>query len=133
MLELLVALLTPRPTAPLLLQPSPIVASDHQTIQNDDLVGNVTLGGDFCLDLQTLGMLEVWAGPLSGGRIAVVLFNRSPGDDSIVAHWADIGAAPGAAYDVYDVWAGVDRGIFTKAYMAAVPARATAYITLTPA
>ena len=78
-------------------------------------------------------MLEVWAAPLSGGRIAVVLFNRSPGDDEIVANWADIGAAPGAAYDVYDIWADSDRGSFTNTYTAAVPARATAYLILTPA
>ena len=109
------------------------MAADHQGIQNDDLVGNVTLGGDFCLDLQTLGMLEVWAAPLAGSRFAVVLFNRSPGDDHIVGNWADIGADPATAYHVYDIWAGADRGTFTESYTAAVPARATAYLILTPA
>ena len=113
-------------------QTTTIMASDHQSIQNDNLVGNVTLGGDFCLDLQTLGMLEVWAAPLAGGGIAVVLFNRSPGDDEIVANWADIGATQGASYRVFDIWAGVDRGVFAKSYTAAVPARATVYLTLTP-
>ena len=82
--------------------------------------------------LQTLGMLEVWAGPLSDDRLAVVLFNRSPGDDEIVANWVDIGATVGISYDVYDVWAGVDRGIFNKVYNAAVPARSTVYLILTP-
>ena len=77
-------------------------------------------------------MLEVWAGPLSNGGIAVVLFNRSPGDDEIVANWIDIGATAGAAYDVFDVWAGVNRGKFSNAYTAAVPARATVYLVLSP-
>jgi len=62
----------------------------------------------------------------------VVLFNRSPGDDEVVARWSDIGAAPGASYGVFDVWAGADRVSFTGSYTAAVPARATAYIILTP-
>jgi alpha-galactosidase len=78
-------------------------------------------------------MLEVWAAPLSGGRFAVVLFNRSPGDDSIVVHWADIGVDPNTRLDVYDVWANANRQAYIGNYTAAVPARATAYLLLTPA
>ena len=47
------------------------MAADAQNILSDNLVGGVTVGGEFCLDLWTGGMLEVWAGPLTGGRIAV--------------------------------------------------------------
>ena len=32
-----------------------IVASDHTSIINDDMVGGVTTGGDFCLDLYVNG------------------------------------------------------------------------------
>ena len=32
---------------------------------NDNLVGGVTRGGDYCLQLSTGGLLEVWVGPLS--------------------------------------------------------------------
>ncbi len=32
---------------------SSIMASDHVSIIDDDLVGHVTAGGDFCLDLVT--------------------------------------------------------------------------------
>jgi hypothetical protein len=53
-----------------------VLASDHLGIINDNLVGGVTIGGDFCLDLVTGGLLEVWAGPLSGDRWAISLFNR---------------------------------------------------------
>lgn len=78
-------------------------------------------------------MLEVWAAPLAGGRFAVVLFNRSPGDDSIVVQWADIGADPSSRLDVYDVWAKANRQTYIGNYTAAVPARATVYLLLTPA
>ena len=50
---------------------SRIQAADTTGILDDDLVGNVAKGGTFCQDLVPGGMLEVWAGPLTGGRIAV--------------------------------------------------------------
>jgi hypothetical protein len=56
---------------------SSIAASDHTGIIDDNLVGGVTTGGNFCLDLVTGGMLEVWAGPLSNNVWAVAVFNRS--------------------------------------------------------
>ncbi|KAL5832786.1 hypothetical protein ACOSQ3_016460 [Xanthoceras sorbifolium] len=37
------------------------------------------------------GDLEVWAGPLSGGRVAVVLWNRSSSKARVTANWGDIG------------------------------------------
>lgn len=33
-----------------------IVASDHLTIYDDDLVGHVSVGGDFCLDIEVRGV-----------------------------------------------------------------------------
>jgi alpha-galactosidase len=102
-------------------------------LYDDDLVGNVTVGGDFCLDLTTMGLLEVWAGPLVGGKIAVALFNRSPGDDSITAQWADIGASsPAASYAVRDVWAGKDVGTFSGSYTSQVASHTMALLVLTP-
>ncbi|XP_050132982.1 alpha-galactosidase 1-like isoform X3 [Malus sylvestris] len=37
------------------------------------------------------GNREVWAGPLSGYRVALLLVNRSRKRDSFTAHWDDIG------------------------------------------
>lgn len=37
------------------------------------------------------GDLEVWAGPLSGNRVAVVLWNRGSSKATITANWSDIG------------------------------------------
>ena len=112
---------------------APIAASDETGIIDDDLVGGITRGGAFCLALATAGMLEVWAGPLSGGRLAVALFNRSPGDDAIAVRWADVGLAPGAAVAVRDIWGAADLGTFSADFARPVPAHATAYLVLSPA
>lgn len=82
----------------------------------------VTRGGDFCLDVRSWGMLEMWTAPLAGGAYAAVLWNRSPAPD--LAAWSDLaawgrGVAPGAAFDVHDVWAGADVGPATGSYTAA--------------
>ncbi|KAH7689999.1 alpha-galactosidase protein [Dioscorea alata] len=47
--------------------------------------------------------LEVWAGALSGGRVAVVLLNRSGSQASITANWSDIGLQSSQA-EVRDLW-----------------------------
>ncbi|XP_031477911.1 alpha-galactosidase-like isoform X2 [Nymphaea colorata] len=50
------------------------------------------------------GDLEVWAGPLRQGRVAVVLWNRGSSQSSITAKWEDIGLNSTAVVDVRDVW-----------------------------
>ncbi|KAK2986006.1 hypothetical protein RJ640_024402 [Escallonia rubra] len=50
------------------------------------------------------GDLEVWAGPLSDYRVAVLLVNRGPRRTSIVAHWDDIGIPPKSVVMARDVW-----------------------------
>jgi len=51
-----------------------------------------------------LGDLEVWAGPLSNNRIAVVLLNRSNSRTIITAKWEDIGLNPSAVVRVRNLW-----------------------------
>lgn len=101
-------------------------------IYDDDGVGHVTVGGDFCLDFSNMGNLEVWAGPLSGGRFALALLNRSPGDDSITVTWDMFGAPTTASFAVRDIWPAADRGTFTGSYTAAVPSHGVAFLVLTP-
>jgi alpha-galactosidase len=110
---------------------SAVRASDRTSILDDDLVGGVTHGGDFCLALRTGGTLEVWAGALSGDRIAVALFNRSPADDNITVHWGDVGLAPGATVHARDLWAGVDLGTFSADFTRPVATHATVLLVLT--
>eukprot|EP00253_Pinus_taeda_P036629 PITA_36629 len=48
--------------------------------------------------------LEVWAGPLSNNRVAVVLWNKSNSRATITAKWEDIGLNPSALFRVRNLW-----------------------------
>nr|ARV78455.1 alpha-galactosidase [Vernicia fordii] len=50
------------------------------------------------------GDLEVWAGPLTGYRVAVLLFNRGPSRSAISAYWDDIGIPANSLVQARDVW-----------------------------
>ncbi|XXG60455.1 hypothetical protein AAC387_Pa04g2362 [Persea americana] len=50
------------------------------------------------------GDLEVWAGPISGKRVAVVLWNRGSSQASITANWSDVGLPSNAIVTVRDLW-----------------------------
>lgn len=51
------------------------------------------------------GDKEVWAGPLSGGRVVVVLWNRGSSQASITASWADVRLDSSKVVDARDLWA----------------------------
>ncbi|KAH0465373.1 hypothetical protein IEQ34_005476 [Dendrobium chrysotoxum] len=48
--------------------------------------------------------LEVWAGPLSGGKVAVVLWNRGSSQASITVDFADIGLNSSSVVGARDLW-----------------------------
>ncbi|XP_075083617.1 alpha-galactosidase 1-like [Nicotiana tabacum] len=50
------------------------------------------------------GDLEVWAGPLSGYRAALVLLNRGSTKIEITALWEDIGIPPNSVVEARDLW-----------------------------
>ncbi|CAL5375138.1 unnamed protein product [Camellia sinensis] len=50
------------------------------------------------------GDLEVWAGPLNGKKVAVILWNRGPSTATITAHWFDIGLTPTTIVNARDLW-----------------------------
>lgn len=50
------------------------------------------------------GDLEVWAGPLSGYRVALVLLNRGPWRNAVTAQWDDIGIPPNSKVQARDLW-----------------------------
>ncbi len=77
-------------------------------------------------------MLETWAAPLTGGRIAVALLNRSPAPDTVTARWADIGAPAGARFSVREIWAATDHGSFVDSFSIVVGNQAVALLVLTP-
>lgn len=47
---------------------------------------------------------QVWAGPLHGKKVAVVLWNRSSSNATVTATWSDIGLKPGTIVDARDLW-----------------------------
>ena len=67
------------------------------------------------------GGLEVWRKPLSGGDVAIALFNRSGSTATITAKWTDLGLGTSSA-QIRDLWAHTDRGTFHGQYSASVPA-----------
>lgn len=50
------------------------------------------------------GDLEIWAGPLSSYRVALVLVNRSRSRNPITAQWDDIGIPPNSVVEARDLW-----------------------------
>ncbi|CAD6225531.1 unnamed protein product [Miscanthus lutarioriparius] len=54
--------------------------------------------------VQQDGDQEVWAGPLTGGRFAVVLWNRGSAQASITASWWSIGLNASTVVDAHDLW-----------------------------
>lgn len=50
------------------------------------------------------GCRQVWAGPLSGGRLAVVFWNRCSEATSITAKWDAVGLESTVAVSVRDLW-----------------------------
>ena len=82
------------------------------------------------------GALETWAGPLAGGDLVVILFNRNaPAAQAMTASWADLGLAPSAAYKVRDVLARADLGSATGSFTTPqpVPVHGVAMLRLTAA
>jgi hypothetical protein len=68
-----------------------------------------------CLTVQA--DIEVWAGPLSDGSQAVLLFNRGDsGSEPITVKWTDIGFSADRAATVRDLWARKDLGSFTGSF-----------------
>jgi len=97
------------------------------TFQSD---GTLKSGENSCLDI--VGDLEVWAGPLSGGNFAAVLFNRSPAMTNITAHWTDIGLAATRPAMVRDLWVRKDLGVYTGSFSSEVASHGVVMIKLTP-
>ncbi|KAK7374093.1 hypothetical protein VNO80_07519 [Phaseolus coccineus] len=50
------------------------------------------------------GDIEIWAGPLSRYRVAVILLNRGPWNISITANWDDIGIPSKSVVQARDLW-----------------------------
>ncbi len=78
--------------------------------------------------------LEVWAGPLSDGSQAVLLFNRGDSNnDQITVKWSDIGFPVDHPAVVRDLWNRIDYGVFTGSYTSTnINSHAAIMLKITP-
>ncbi|CAI0472756.1 unnamed protein product [Linum tenue] len=78
----------------------------HQILSNSEVIAvNQDKLGVQGKKVKKDGDLEVWAGPLSQKRVAVVLWNRGSSPAKVAANFSDIGVPPFALVDVRDLWA----------------------------
>ncbi|CAL9079800.1 unnamed protein product [Musa textilis] len=76
---------------------------------------------------------EAWAAILSGGRVAVVLWNRGSSRATITAKWPDIGiVSPSTIVNARDLWAHADIGHLQGEITATVDSHASKMYILTP-
>ena len=103
-------------------------------IIDDDHIGGVSSSpaAEWCAEAVGGGGLEVWAAQLSGHRLAVALFNRSPSVSNISAVWSELGLPSEAKMSVRDIWRAADIGVITGSYSARVEPRGVVYLLLTP-
>jgi alpha-galactosidase len=110
-------------------------ADNHQTDDHEVVTarGGGTRGATTKLD-DSDGPVEVWAGDLSGGDVAVVLFNRSKKERIITAVFQDIGICSCCtkAVMVRDVWAHQDLGLHQMNISATVGSHDVVAFRLTP-
>ncbi|HEX5283478.1 MAG TPA: glycoside hydrolase family 27 protein [Bryocella sp.] len=74
------------------------------------------------------GPLEVWARPLSGGAVAVGLFNQLTSATHITVNLADLGVHGDA--EAEDLWAHQSVGVLHQSYTAVVPGHGVVMLRL---
>jgi len=79
-----------------------------------------------------IGNSEVWAGPLQGGSVAVILFNRASSSASISVNWSDIGLSQSTNAVVRDLWARQNLGNYRGKFTAQVNSHGVVVIKVTP-
>ena len=78
--------------------------------------------------------LQVWAGPLSGGAVAVLLLNTGNSTRTITASWTDVGLQSGVRANATDLWTGeAAAASIVGSISASVAAHDSAVFRLSPA
>lgn len=78
------------------------------------------------------GDLEVWARPLTGGRRAVALLNRSKTTQKISVDWETLHYPASLKAGVRDLWQHKSLGVARGNFSAEVPSHGVVMVTLTP-
>eukprot|EP00850_Spirogloea_muscicola_P004382 SM000019S04926 [mRNA] locus=s19:494:4556:+ [translate_table: standard] len=75
--------------------------------------------------------LEVWAGPLSGNRVVIALWNKTPIESLITARWKDIGLPSVAVATARDLWQHQNlQGVYRTSLTTMVPSHDVAMFVL---
>ena len=82
--------------------------------------------------VQDDGEEEVWAKPLSGGAMAVILFNRGDAPVRVGVRWSELGLSA-SHVAVRDLWSKSDVGVFDAGYSARVEPHGVVMVRLGPA
>ncbi|QNN66108.1 glycoside hydrolase family 27 protein [Sphingomonas rhizophila] len=77
------------------------------------------------------GDLEVWSRPLSGGRTALLFFNRGAAAAPVAVRWSELGLTS-ARPKVRDLWAHRELGRIANGHSATLEPYGVAMYTLTP-
>ncbi len=80
------------------------------------------------------GRHEIWSKPLTGGAIAVALFNRAESAETITLQLASVspGGGLGPSAKLHDVWANQDVSAVDGSYTASVPGHGVVLLRLRP-
>jgi alpha-galactosidase len=85
-----------------------------------------------CLSVDLNEPLQVWGGPLSGGRFVLLLLNRLDVESSITALWQHLGLKAGVSMKVRDAMRQTDAGVVSGGLTWSVKAHDVAVFTLSP-
>ncbi len=77
------------------------------------------------------GQHEIWSKPLTGGAVAVALFNRADTAEPITLQLASVSGA-GSSAKLHDVWTNQDVAAVDGSYTASVPSHGVVLLRLQP-
>jgi alpha-galactosidase len=75
------------------------------------------------------GTIEIWAKPLTGGAVAVALFNRGASRAQVRIEWSELGLE--GRHNARDLWKKADLPNSTDSYSSEVPAHGSILLKLT--
>jgi len=120
---------------------APLMAGNDLRNMSDETREILTNAEVIAVDQDSLGIqgrkvrddgdFEVWSKPLKDGSRAVILFNRSSGDEKISVSWQEIELSEQEA-TVRDLWEKKDLGRFQDSFSAVVPSHGAVMVKITP-
>lgn len=78
------------------------------------------------------GDFEVWAGPLSNNKVALLLWNRGPSNATVTAYWSNVGLHPETVVSARDLWAHSTESSVKGQLSATLESHACKMYVLTP-